>query len=270
MGGGTGGGMPDELSVSVIDTALAEVNELRGQLGDLEKPKLELHLEALREVERRIKGTVMPPPKGTCTDPRLDTTGISDAALYDPALFPKILRAQTELLVQAMACGLTKVGVLQASQHTSELIMSRFAGTEMYDPGFDMRSHQASHYGPSHDKSKREFRDYFSQRRWWVQQFAYLLDQLKQRPEGDGTMLDYSLVLLCSEVSDGNTHSHDNLPFILGGRGGGAVTTGRLLNYGYRRHADLLVAMARAMKQDIWQFGQASSGPLPGLLSSGY
>jgi hypothetical protein len=271
-GGGSGGGMPDELAVSVLDANLKDLQELTGKLGSVEKKKLDLHLEALREVERRVKGIpgMTPPPKATCSDPRIDTSGLSEAVLYDPANFPKILRAQLDLMVQAMACGLTKVGVVQASFHTSELIMSRFPMTEMYDPKFDMRSHQASHYGPSHDRSKREFRDYFAQRRWWVQQFAYLIDQLKQRPEGDGTMLDYSLVVLCSEISDGNTHSHDNLPFGVAGRGGGALSTGRLLQYGYRRHGDLLVSIARAMKQDLWRFGDASSGPLPGFLSAGF
>ena len=271
-GGGGGGGGQDTLAASVIDTTMKDLEELQGQLGSVERKRLNLHVEALREVERRVKGIpgMMPPPKATCSDPRIDTSGLTDAVLYDPGNFPKILRAQLDLMVQAMACGLTKVGVVQASHHTSELIMSRFPATEMYDPKFDMRSHQASHYGPSQDRGKREFRDYFSQRRWWVLQFAYLLDQLKQRPEGDGTMLDYSLVVLCSEICDGNTHSHDNLPFIVGGRAGGAVTTGRLLNYGYKRHGDLLVSVARAMKQDLWRFGDSSSGPLSGFLSSGF
>jgi len=254
--------------VSILDTALADLAELRSRLGTTEKAKLELHVDALREVERRVQGLgAMLPGSGDCKNPRIDVSGIGSSAWYDPTYFPQILRAQIDLLVQAMACGLSKVGVLQASYHTSELIMSRFPATEMYDPGFDMRSHQASHYGASHDRSKREFRDYFSQRRYWVAQFAYLLQQLKSRPEDGGTMLDHSIVLLCTEVCDGNTHSHDNMPFILAGRAGGRLSTGRLLDYGGRRHADLLISIAQAMGQGISRFGDNSSGPLPGLLS---
>jgi hypothetical protein len=166
-------------------------------------------------------------------------------------------------MVQAMACGLTKVGVLQCSQHTSELIMSRFPDTEMFRPGSDMRSHQASHYGQPQDP---KFNDYVAQRRWYIQQFTYLLEQLQARKEGEGTMLDYSMVLLCSEVSDGNTHSHDNMPFVLAGRGGGALRTGRVMRHDGRRHGDLYAAMAQAMGQRIPTFGQDGSGPLPGLL----
>src|SRR5262249_27008184 len=151
--------------------------------------------------------------------------------------------------------------------HTSDLIMSRFAGTAMYDPTFDMRSHQASHYGATHDDTHREFHAYVQQVKWWVQQFAYLLSALAARPEDGGTMLDQSLVLCCTEICDGNTHLHDDMPFILAGGGAGSVRTGRLLDDGHRRHADLLLAIAHAMGDPLDSFGDSSSGPLPGLLA---
>lgn len=108
--------------------------------------------------------------------------------------------------------------------------------------------------------------DYVKQVRWWVSQFAYLVEQLKSRPEGDGTMLDHSLVLLCSEVSDGNTHSHQDMPFVLAGRGGGCVSTGRAMSFEGRRHGDLLAAIARAMGADVDTWGDSGSGALPGLM----
>ena len=198
--------------------------------------------------------------------PSIDATGLDASTLYAPERFPQILRAQIDLMVQAMACGLTRVGVIQASHHTSELIMSRFMNTQMYDPGFDMRSHQASHYGASHDPSHREYKAFAQQVRWWVEQFAYSARAARGASRGQGTMLDHSLVLLCSEIADGNTHLHDDMPFVLAGGGGGTIRTGRLLDVGYRRHGDLLVAIANAMGDGIGNFGDASSGPLPGLL----
>lgn len=266
-GGGQGmpGGQPDPLKVSVIDGVIGDLQALQSSLGNTEKKKLDMHLESLREVEKRIKGEGLMPVV-SCDNPSVDTTGFSDNELYDPGKFPSILKAQIDLMVLAMACGLTQVGTIQASQHTSELIMSRFPGTEMYDPNFDMRSHQASHYGASHDMNKIEFKAFVQQCKWWVSQFAYLLGQLKNTPDGDGSMLDTSLVLLCSEVCDGNTHLHDDMPFVLAGRGNGAISTGRLLSYGYERHANLFVSMAQAMGQNIGSFGDASSGPLSGLL----
>ncbi len=265
------GGAPDnterDRSLSVLDGAMADLADLRSALGETEAVKLNQHLEAFREVEARIASDVGP-PVGTCEDPALDSSGFDASELYEPGRFPAMLRMQTDLMVQAMACGLTQVGVIQGSHHTSELIMSRFEGSDMYDAGYDMRSHQASHYGASHDRDHREFTDYVDQRGWWVQQFRYLLEELAARPEGDGTMLDHSTILLCSEVCDGNTHLHDNMPFVVAGRAGGAISTGRLLQYDYMRHSNLLVALGRSMGADLNNFGQESFGPLPGLLSS--
>jgi len=264
---------PNPVDVSVIDGVLEEMNALRSKLGTTEAAKLDLHLEALREVELRIKN---PPGSGggsgstgdaSCGDPSIDTGSFGTGELYDPSKFGDILRAQTDLMVLAMACGLTKVGTLQCSHHTSELVMSRIPGSAMYDPTYDMRSHQASHYGASHDAGSREFVAFVQQRQWYVEQFGYLLSRLDAIPDGDGTMLDTSLVVLCTEVCDGNTHLHGNMPFVLAGGANGRMSGGRLLDYGARRHGDLWVSVAQAMGEGISWFGDASSGALPGLMS---
>jgi hypothetical protein len=263
--GNSGGTASDDGTRSVLDTDLADLNDLRMRLGDVEKSKLDLHLDALRDLEKRLTGGGGSTSGAGCSNqPSANVGAVDENALYDPGNFPTVLRAQMDVMVQAMACGLTRVGVIQASEHTSELIMSRFPNSELYTPNFDMRSHQASHYGVSSDP---KFDAYVKQVRWFVAQLAYLLDALRQRPEGDGTMLDYSMILMCSEISDGNTHKHDNMPFLLAGGGGGALRTGRLLELGYHRHADLFVGMGRAMGDGLTSFGQESQGPLPGLLT---
>lgn len=265
-GGGTGSsGAEADARRSILDTATTDLADLRGRLGPLEKQKLELHLDALRELEARLGGGAGG-GGASCQDPAIDTDGITGDTLYAPERCPQVLTAQIDLMVQAMACGLTRVGVLQCSHHTSELLMSRFMGSPMYDPGFDMRSHQASHYGARHDESLREFHAYHQQVAWWVGQFVYLLDRLAERPEGDGTMLDYSLCLLCSEICDGNTHLHDDMPFVLAGGGGGAIRPGRLLDLGYRRHGALLAALGRAMGADMTSFGDGTP-PMAELLA---
>jgi hypothetical protein len=267
---GGGGGAPavDPVKVSVIDGILDDMNREKARLGDLEKSKLDLHLEALREVEKRIKGGTVPMPSSpSCGMPSLDTSGFGPNDLQVAGKFPAVLRAQMDLMIEAMACGLTRVGTIQASQHTSDLVMSQFPNTAMYDPSFDMRSHQASHYGAAHDYAKKEFSAFVQQCTWWVSQFAYLVNELAARPEGDGTMLDNSLVLLCTEVCDGNTHNHDDMPFILAGGGGGKVSTGRLLDFGGARHGGLFASIGQAMGASFSTFGDAGAGPLPGLVT---
>jgi len=255
---------------AVVDNAMLELSALGASMGAPERGQLDVHLDALAEVKRRIMALEMPPvmpedPSLDCGDPALGYA-VPDERRTDPASFPEILRAQTDLMVTAMACGLTKIGVVQGSHHTSELIMSRFEGAEMHDAGFDMRSHQASHYGARHDESNRLFTDYVLQRRWWVAQFRYLLEALEARPEGEGTMLDHSVVLMCTEVSDGNTHSHQEMPFVVAGNAGGCISTGRVLDAYGRRHGDLLAALAATMGHPTDGWGDASSEILPGLL----
>lgn len=262
-GGGEPSG-PDPQQVTVIDAVLDDMDRLRAQLGDLDKPKLDQHLESLREVEDRIKNITELP--ATCKDPSLDTTGVVPGS-YDPSTFPAVLRAQIDLTVLAMACGLSRVGVIQCAHHTSDIVITQFPGTEMYDPGFNITSHGASHYGSSH--AGQNYDAHFQQGRYWAEQFAYLLQSLADRPDplGGGSMLDTSVVLLCTEVSDGNTHEHHNMPFALAGRGAGAIEPGRLLNFGGDRHAGLLAAIAHAMGEPIGGFGDTGTPPLAGVLS---
>jgi len=256
---------------SVLDVHLAELTELSSRLGRAEKRKLDVHLESLRTIERGLSRMDMPPvdppvSSASCEDPRL-AYDVSDETRFEAAVFGRILDAQMDVMVQAMACGLTRVGVIQGGHHTSELIMSHIPGSEMYDPGYAMRSHQASHYGARHDRSNRNFVDYLAQRRWWVAKYRALLERLAAIPEGDGTMLDHTLVLLCTEVSDGNTHSHRDMPFVLAGNAGGTIATGRVMETSGRRHGDLLAAIATAMGEPLAGFGWDSREALPGLIT---
>ena len=263
LGGNAGGSTePDPRQVTVIDAALDDLDRLRSKLGQVEKSKLDYHLESLREVESRIKGVADLP---TCDDPGINAPR---GNVYDPAHFPAVLRAQIDLTVLAMSCGLSRVGVLQCSHHTSDLLMSQFPDTPLYDPGFDMRSHQASHYGPSHNPASNEFSAYLAQRQYWVEQYAYLLQRLSETPDPvGGTMLENSTVLLCTEVCDGNTHLHDDMPFVLAGQAGGCIETGRVFDAGGQRHAGLLASIAHAMGEPVGGFGDTNTGPLAGLLS---
>lgn len=265
-----GGGQPtgpDPTKVTVIDSVLDDMHRLRDQLGEVDKPKLDLHLESLREVEDRIKGAGGALP--SCDEPGLDTTGLpSEQDPYDPSTYPALLRAQTDLMVLAMSCGLSRVGVIQNGHHTSDLLMSAFPGTPMYDPSYDIRSHQASHYGASHAPGNALYDAFVQHNQYWVSGFAYLLQRLADTPDplGGGSMLDTSVLLLCTEVCDGNTHYHDHMPFVLGGRASGAIDPGRVLSFGGDRHAGLLAAIAHAMGEPVGGFGDTNTPPLPGIL----
>lgn len=258
---------------SILDVVGRDLTDLRSRLGTTERARLDLHTQSVREVETRLAALADEPapgpgspPSASCTSPTL-AFAVDDAALMDPARFPEIARAQIDVAVLALSCGVTRTVTLQFSHHTSELIMSRFPNTEQSLPNFDMRSHQASHYGASHDDARLEYHQFVLQRRWFVLQLKLLLDELAARPDPEvpgATLLDTTVVLMGSEISDGNTHSHDNLPLILAGHAGGGLSTGRLLSFGYERHHKLLTSMARLCGANISAFGDGQ-GTLNGI-----
>jgi len=248
-----------------INSSMADLNSLRSQLGHIEAQKLERHLDALNELQFRNDTLTSTIEEAQCTDKQLEVGNLG-SNLYDPAIYPDTLKAQIDLMVLGMECGLSKVGVIQNSHHTSALPMNRFVDTPMYNPSNDIPSHEASHYGANHDLNNPFYAAFLQQRIWWVEQFAYLLQELHSRPEGSSTMLEQSIVVLCSEVSDGNTHSFDNIPFVIAGGGAGMLNTGRLLEYDKQPHANLWITLAKAMGENLEQFGEDGADILDGML----
>ena len=86
-------------------------------------------------------------------------------------------------------------------------------------------------------------------------------------PEGDGTVLDNTIIVWCSEVSAGNTHSHNEMPFLIAGGGAGRLKMGRYLQYDGVAHNKLLVSILNALDVPVDSFGHVdfNSGPLSGL-----
>jgi hypothetical protein len=88
---------------------------------------------------------------------------------------------------------------------------------------------------------------------------------LKSIPEGDGTLLDNSMIVYGGGLADGNRHEHDNLPLVLAGSGGGTILTGRHVRYASETPmANLLVSMLERVGAPVAQFGD-STGALRGL-----
>ena len=102
---------------------------------------------------------------------------------------------------------------------------------------------------------------------WFAEQLAYLLAEMDKIPEGNGSMLDNSVVMWCNELAYGAAHDHINVPFLLAGSCGGYFDTGRFVQYGGANHNDLLVSLCNAMGLPDQTFGNPAycNGPLPNL-----
>lgn len=239
---------------SVLDVVRQDFVRLNRKLAPDDRHKLGQHFEAVRDLERRLglsaAGGGLPPP-GVCARP-------GEPPVMDPAAednYAALARMQMDMLVMALACDLTRVVSLEFSSALNAL---RFTFMGMHDQD----GHSLSHAGDASTDLQDQWARMLT---WYTEQFAYLLDALKAVPEGEGTLLDNCLVLWCNELSRGNTHAHDDMPFILAGRAGGALRTGRHLVYDHEPHNNLLLAVAQMMGVEANTFGHPEhcTRPLP-------
>jgi hypothetical protein len=274
-GGGGGGGASEDLVArrkkSVLDAVLGDLTRLKARYGSAEREKLETHTESVREVERRITGAVGGGGVAVaCSPDAFNAGGYSNSPNdFYPKTFHKednfetVTRLQMDLGVLALSCNATRVVSLMLSHPVSP--------THIRSTGVSTGHHDASHFGnPDSDTAK----SFIALQRHFTGEIARLVQKLEDTPDGDGTtLLDNTLVMVCSELGDSNAHDHNRVPFMLAGGAGGALKTGRLLDYRgsnggqNESHAKLLVSVANMMGVDVDSYGYVGHGrgPLPGL-----
>jgi hypothetical protein len=175
----------------------------------------------------------------------------------DPAAndnFPAIGKAQMDLLVLALACGMTKVASIQWSHTVGPPVFSWVGVSEGH--------HDLSH---KDDSNTQGVADFVKTERWYAAQFGYLLDALKGTPDpsGAGTLLDTSLVVWAKELGDSRLHVGKGVPFILAGNANGYLKTGRLLTLNHAPSQQLLVSLCQGMGLTNDSFGDPAGGTGP-------
>jgi hypothetical protein len=243
------GGMKDKATVgSVLDRVSAELAELSAKVGPEDRAVLDRHLTHVREFEQKLKTSETgalrhpaPPP-----DPRLEL--INDR-------IPDISRAQIELLVGAFANDLARVATLQFTNSVGQARMNWLGIPD----GHHSLSHDPDHAKESHEKLVKI-------NHWFAGEVAHLAARLAAIPEanGDGNLLDHTTIVWTNELGKGNSHSQDNLPFVLLG-GGLGFKTGQYLDLGGVPHNRLWLAIAHAFGHSLTTFGNpklCQAGPL--------
>ncbi len=251
-------GNPDELLVlraqrkSVLDAVHTQFSALGDRVGAEDAKKLEQHAELVRDVERRLDVTIQ--PSEGCTKPPAPPALGPD----DENDMPDITQLQLDMLAMAFACDITRIASVQFSNAINDI---RFPWLDSMDGG-----HNLSHMGPSNEAARGQLID---RNAWHAEQLAYFMQRLDAIPEGDGSVLDNTLIVWGNEISVGNTHSLDEIPFLLAGSAGGAIKTGRYLQYDHAPHNNLLVAILNAFGVETDTFGNPDfcTGPLTGLLA---
>jgi hypothetical protein len=244
---------PDNRRKSILDTVKAQYSELNGQVGQEDRRKLEQHLSLVEDLERRL-GLQPTPGSGSCEAPAEPDPLAPD----DENTMPAISRSHLDLLAHAFACDLTRVASVQYSTGFNRI---RFPWLDTEGEG-----HSLSHSGNSNVEAIQALT---ARARWHAGEIAYFLDRLAEIPEGEGTVLDNTLVLWGNEVSRGNSHALDDIPYLICGNAGGAVRTGRFLQYSSASNCDFLHAILQAFGVELDRFGHPahSNGVLSNLLT---
>lgn len=231
---------------AVLDAIKGDMAELRARLGMEERLKLDEHLASVQKLDAAVAGGA------GCTTPKAPTLSAMDG----PA-FPDVGKTHMDLLVLALACGMTKVASLQWSHTVGPHVFSWLGLSEGH--------HSLSHIDDSNQKGVDDF---VKAERWYAEQFAYLIEKLRATPDpAGGTLLDSTLVVWSKELGDGRLHDCVSVPFVLAG--GGVFKPGRYLKFGGAPHQKLLVSICQAMGLSNQTFGDATKGqgPLSELLS---
>jgi hypothetical protein len=169
---------------------------------------------------------------------------------------PRISRMQIDLLVNAMANDMTRVATLQYMRSVG---MARMSWLGVKD-GHHTLSHEP-------DDNKEAAENLVKINEWFAGELAYLTKKLAETPEpgGDGSMLDHTLIVWLNELGKGNSHTLDDIPFVLVGGKSHGIKTGRALAFDKAAHNRLWLTVARSMGHGIDRFGTAQfceGGPL--------
>ncbi len=235
---------------SVLDVVVGDVQRLQPRLGTTDRRKLEEYLTGIRELERQIEGTEGGPVCDPGTRPA-DHGG--DVRVH--------LQQMADLMVLAMQCDITRV---------LTFMLDNAGGYRVYD-FLDVNGEPITrgHHDISHHQDLQENFDMLTViGRWEIEQLAYLLERMKATPEPtetnpDATLLDNSVVFFSSEIEDGNSHSHYNLPIILAGRAGGAIRPGRHVVYDNEPPiANLFISLLEIVGAPVASFGRDGDGPI--------
>ncbi len=202
-----------QANFAAFNAAKSDLSRLRAQLGSVEGQRLEGHMEAFSILEAKLHAIASNTGGTQCSALNLEGIASSDWKNEDPnGPMARISDAQQDIAVQALSCDLTRVISFMYSHAVSPIT----------NPTGGMGDHDASHAdAETHLRSKV----------WWMQEIAQFIQKLQDTPDGNGTLLDNTLVLLVSDLGHGNWHDHWRMPFVLAGGKNTGLPQGRSLDY---------------------------------------
>ena len=236
----------------LLDRVLGQSKKLRSQVGAGDRARIDEYLEIVRSLEGRLQRASDGTKSSWKPRASIDSVAKPTEAPRDHA---EHVRLMLDMIALAFQSDTTRISTFMFGNAVS-------GQNFRFLDGVTNTHHETSH----HTKDPEKLKQYHLINRWHIEQYAYLLRKLKGMKEGEGTVLDNSMILFGSALSDGNSHNPHKLPLVLGGRGGGRVATGQHLVFPEDTPAaNLYVSMLAAFGTPVERFAD-STGPLAGVL----
>ncbi len=210
-------------TASLLDLVNDSAASVRRQLGAADRARVDEYLSSVREVERRVQ---------IMSDQDFSTMALPDAPAGVPASFDEHIKVMFDLTALAYQAGLTRVVSMMMAAELSMLTYNQVGISEAFHP--------LSHHQNNPDKLARlaVVQTYHSEI------FARFVERLKNTPDGDGSLLDHSILLYGSNMADSNLHNADPLPAVVFGHGYGRIKGGQHLAYKQDTpHANLILTL---------------------------
>ncbi len=246
------GRMKDQESLrSILDDLQDDLKKVRSLVSEEDRDLLDEHTTFVREMEEELKA-------GEASKIEHAVPQLEPGVKEENDNIPRISKLQIELMVSSFAADMARVATLQYTNSVG--------GARMRWLGVDEGHHELSHEPDSNEKVQKKLTKI---NKWYCEQLAYLAQRLAGTPEpgGEGSLLDNTLIIWTNELGKGNSHTLDNIPFVLVGNGLG-FRMGRSLKYKGVPHNRLLLSLAHGMGHNIDKFGNpdyCGDGPLTGL-----
>jgi hypothetical protein len=224
---------------SILDFALEDARAMQRRLGSRDQEKLDQYLTGVRALETRIEQAER---LGDGRDPEVETP------LGVPAGYTEYIQLMFDILVLAFQTDSTRLATVMLAHDGS-------------NRSFDHIGISEGHHDLTHHQNRPEWIEKVADiDLWYVRQFARFLETLRATEDVDGkSLLHNAMIVYGSGNADGNRHSHDNLPVILAGGGGGTLTPGRYVKHGSLPLTNLYLSMAdRLGLRDLDRFGDSA------------
>ncbi len=246
-----------EMLASVLDGLTDDFRRLETMISAEDRQILQEHVAMVREIEKDLQAEMSAKEKQSNVGHAVPTLPPNVEEENDN--MPQISRMQIDLLVSSLAADFARVASFQITNSVGQPRM-KWLGIE------------ESHHSLSHepDSNEEAYEKLIKINTWYCQQVAYLAERLADTPEpgGDGSLLDNTTIVWTNELGKGNSHTRNNIPFVLVG-GGLDWRTGRAIDYKNVPHNRLLMSFCEAMGHPTEHFGNpdyCGDGPLTGLV----